>query len=307
MNDLPGARGQGRRLLTALDDLGNIAERAAQAWAGRLTIRQGYDITVMLGSALDRLGAVAADLSRYRLTDQAGLADGPAADAVSEIGQASRQIMGGRAALIIPDEELPWTSIGYSEPVSGYRVRRGGPPGGDPVRDGEGVRAAHLMLLAANIAAGSSSGLHGESDDRDEIVFHLMSALDGLGLAIPNLARGAPDPPFLSALASAAACLDQAFGHLREYLIFSAAAATGLDIGELGENMRRGIQLRAERERASAAAGGRSAVGLAAASFPGSPGDATAASPEPETSGRPSSAAWRRSHGRPARPPRGNR
>lgn len=175
MNDLPGAHDQGHRLLTALDDLGNIAERAAQAWAGRLTIRQGYDITVMLGSALDRLGAVADDLSRYRLTDQTALAAGPAADAVSEISQASRQITGGRTALIIPDQELPWTSIGYSEPVSGYRVRHGGPPGGDPARDGAGVRDAHLMLLAANIAAGSSPGLHGESDARDEIVFHLMS------------------------------------------------------------------------------------------------------------------------------------
>ena len=79
MNDAPGAGDQGRRLLTALDDLGNIATRSFQAWAGHLTIRQGYDITVTLGSSLDRLGAVADDLRRYRLTDQTGLAAGPAA------------------------------------------------------------------------------------------------------------------------------------------------------------------------------------------------------------------------------------
>lgn len=306
MNDAPGAGDQGRRLLTALDDLGNIAERAAQAWAGHLTIRQGYDITVTLGSSLDRLGAVADDLRRYRLTDQTGLAAGPAADAVSEISQASRQIMGGRAALIIPDKELPRTSTGYSEPVHGYRVRHGGPPGGDPARDGAGVRAAHLMLLAANIAADSSPDLRGTTERRDEIIFHLMSALDGLGLAIPNLARGAPDPPFLGALNHTAGCLDQAFSHLREYLIFSAAATTHLDIEELAQNMRRGIPLRAERERASGAAAERSATGLAATSFPRSPGDMTTGGPEPGTSAGPPPATRRPPHGRHARPSRGN-
>ena len=78
------------------------------------------------------------------------------------------------------------------------------------------------MLLAANIAADSSPDLRGTTERRDEIIFHLMKQLaDGLGLAIPNLARGAPDPPFLGALNHTAGCLDQAFSHLREYLIFS--------------------------------------------------------------------------------------
>ncbi|MGH3401236.1 MAG: hypothetical protein ACRDRJ_01760 [Streptosporangiaceae bacterium] len=231
---------------------------------------------------------MADDLHRYRLTGQAEPA---AADAVSEISGASRQIKAAHAALAI---------------VNARAIFPGGLPGGDPARDAAGLTAADLMLRAADWAADASPDLSGTPEDRDEIVMHLMSALDGLGLAIPNLARDAPDP-FRTALTTTAACLDEAFGHLREYLTFSAAATTHLDIGELARNMRRGIPLRAERERASGAAAERSATGLAARSFPRSPGDTTAGSPEPGTSAGPPSAARRPPHGRHARPSRGNR
>ena len=289
MNDIPGA---GDQVLRALNYLGDFAERAAPAWAGRLTIRAGYDITVTLRSVLSRLGAVADNLHRYQLTGQAEPATGTAgADAVSEISGAFRQIKAAHAALAI---------------LNAKAIFPGGLPGGDPARDAAGLTAADLMLRAADWAAGASPELSGTPEDRDEIVIHLMSALDGLGLAIPNFARDAPEP-FRTALTTTATCLDEAFSHLREYLIFSAAATTHLDIEELAQNMRRGIPLRTERERASGAAAERSATGLASASFPHSPGDMTAGSHEPGTSGGPPSAAWRPPHGRHARPPRGNR
>jgi hypothetical protein len=289
MNDIPGA---GDQVLRALNYLGDFAERAAPAWAGRLTIRAGYDITLTLRSVLSRLGAVADNLHQYRLTGRTEPAAGSAAaDAVSEISEASRQIKAAHAALAI---------------LNARAVFPGGLPGGDPARDAAGLTAADLILRAADWAAGASPDLSGTPEDRDEIVIHLMSALDGLGLAIPNLARDAPDP-FRSALTTAATCLDEAFSHLREYLIFSAAATTHLDIGELAQNMRRGIPLRAEREHASGAAAERSAAGLTASSFPHSPGDMTAGSPETGTSAGPLSAAWRPPHGRHARPPRGSR
>lgn len=300
MSEIPGTSGQvwlrGTGVMTALDDLGQAAERAAPVWAGHLTIRQGYDITVTLGSVLARLGAVADDLLRYRLTGPADLAADSAAKAVSEIGESSRQIKNGQAALIIPDTELTRASIRHPQS-----------PGGDPSRDGPGVAAAHVMLRAAGTAASLSRDLSGTTEDRDEVVIHLMSALDGLGLAVPNLGRDAPDPPFRTALTQTAACLDQAFSHLREYLIYSAAAATHLDTEELAQNMRRGILLRSERSHGYGMTADDDAAGLTAASFPGSPAGMAPGAFRPAISAESFPATWHPAHGRHARPPRGKR
>jgi hypothetical protein len=241
---------------------------------------------------LSRLGSAADNLHLYRLTGRTEPAAGPAAgNAASEISGASRQIKAAHAALAILDGRL---------------IFPGGLPGGDPARDAAGLTAADLMLRAADTAAGSSPDLSGKPEDRDEIVIHLMSALDGLGLAIPNLARDAPDP-FRTALTTTAACLDEAFSHLREYLIFSAAAATHLDIGELAQNMRSGIPLRSERAHAPGTPADDSTADLSATSFPRTPADTAAGSLRPVTSAAPPSATRHPPHGRHARPSQGQR
>jgi hypothetical protein len=75
MNDIPGA---GDQVLRALNYLGDFAERAAPAWAGRLTIRAGYDITLTLRSVWVHVSFVGDDLAALlgSGSESRGLSDG---------------------------------------------------------------------------------------------------------------------------------------------------------------------------------------------------------------------------------------
>jgi hypothetical protein len=269
MSGWPGGSSQPQqvRLVQALHDFGDATDQAVRAWAGRLTMRQGLDITYVLTDILRLLETAAERLSRYHAGSKPAQDHDAGSDQPNEeIAHAGASIGSARAALLHPFHEVYRASGGWRE------------LGGDPARDGAAVFMAHLLCQRLGIVDEPWPELSGTGQYRDHLVEALIGATDGLAWGIQNLARDAPEP-MRTGLTEAVVHLDDTFGHLRESLICSAKRdIAASDAEELDRRLRLAIPLpeRAQALRTKNARSSPLPADIAAADFPCSAAESAA-------------------------------
>ena len=276
-----GQPGSGsNEMMQALGSFQSAAQAAADSWgAADLTVRQGLNITWMLGAISLKLRIVAAQLSRFEVTS-------PAISPQGTPGTTASTPTPARAG-DFHDHPAPNEHIGRAAQLLGtasalaLRLPAALPLAASSA-DGPAVAAARDMLGALDAPTGAWTSLSGSDEDRDLIATEMLFAVNGFEAAALVLAQGGP-PAIQEPMRQIAHDLDSACIHLRESVACSIARQA--DGSDLARQLRKAFPVISETGPSAppGPAGPGPASALAATAFPGTAAATAPAGDQPTT------------------------
>jgi hypothetical protein len=280
---MSGARSPGspERMLTALSGFHDAARAAATCWGEDFTVRQGLDITWMLGIVIRDSWIATAALGNFTVASHPEGQPASPGHKASSVARPALSGLPGREGQLTPNGEISEAAqclgkaaeraVALSSRVASSRrdVRDGGTRmGGDPHHDGPAVAVAHDMRNALGVAAGTWASPSGSDEDRDEIVTQMLFAVDRLQAATLVLSKGGP-PNAQVALRWIARDLDSACLHLRESVACSLTNGYQPGTEGLSRQLREAFPVLSEAPASWRTLGpGDGAARLAATAFP---------------------------------------